>query len=1234
MAAQRSESEDDNQHRPTADRELATADAGAGGSTPETPAPAPAARPSRTCSIVIPVHNKASLTRQCLNTLLAQSEPGIERDIVVVDDGSTDLTPRLLAAYTGRLRAVRHERPTGFAIACNAGAAYASGEYLIFLNNDTLPRAGWLAALVNHAEAHPAAAVVGSKLLYPNDTIQHAGVVFGHDRYPHHLYTGFPANHPAANKSRRFQVVTAACCLIRRDAFEQAGGFDTAFLNGWEDVDLCLRLGELGYEVHYCANSVVHHLESASRDPRLPQERENRERYAERWRHRVEADALEVYADDGLLTVNFTGRYPIRISASPLLASLEVGDAERLADRLLQERARHVSILLRNNIILNLRVQEAELKTQAAELRARQAEQRATASEGRALAAESRGVLPAPAADPGSDTPAEVPPPEPPPAGSPEPAAAGGSPERTTPRPPRTAILGSVERPGREPEVVGPSSFVVSGWALSKAGIYGIQTLVDGSPRGEIEYGEWERPDVSGLHPDIEGAERCGFYGRVPTEGLTAGQHGLVIRVIAKDGRHVELPTTFEFDPTLKSSGRILAAFDRPAPRTRPVVRDRLLITGWALSPSGIRAVETLVDGEPLGHVAYGALRPDVGSTHADYPAADHSGFTGSVSVADLPDGEHELVVRLTANDDQTHDVATPFVVDTSGTDIGEVPLVNRQYPRWLEAHAPTPGEVDRPPADESASAQAGLSLIVPVGDASPAVLTAMVDRLLAQVVEGWQLCLAIDDTSTEDLHALVRRFTANDPRIVATALPGAAGPTKLVNAALAKATGEYVAVVELGTNLPPLALSSVVRFLDTSPESDIVYGDEDKVDPETGVAWDPFFKPDWSPSLLLSTDHFGPLTFYRRSLLVSLDGLRAVAAPAYDLALRATERTDRVGHLTAVIASRPLPMANGLIAKSDSLLAGERAALTDALVRREQAGTVEPGIAPGRWRVRFDLPERPGVTVVLPTGGKLQFLRPCLQDLLERTTYPNLRILIVDNSDGVEVASLSKAFAHRHPHLRYERLGLKPFNFSAIVNHGVALVDTPYLILLNDDITVVTPDWIDAMLEQARQPDVGVVGAKLLYSDDTFQHAGVILGPYQGSGHAFKQFAADVSGYFGLPNVVRDYSAVTFACAMMRKEVYDAVGGLDAHRHPIAFNDVDLCLRVREQGLRVVYTPHAVLYHHESVTKTVIADPSEIGHLRTRWGHVIDRDPFYHPNLTRRAEDFSLDMSAVDPEP
>jgi GT2 family glycosyltransferase len=344
---------------------LAIEQNGRGPSGPAQPRPDANRRDSRMglCSIIIPVHNNPSLTRRCIDSILNCPPADANFEIIVVNDGSTDGTANLLSGYGDRIRVVTHDTNKGFATTCNDGAALASGEYLVFLNNDTVPQPGWLDALVRYAESHPNAGVVGAKLLFPNDTIQHAGVAICEDRDSRHIYAGFPASHPAVNKSRRFQVVTAACVLIRRGPFELVGGFDVAFFNGYEDVDLCLRLGERGYEVHYCHECVLYHLESVVTETMM----ENRSEVAkrnyllcrQRWAHRIQPDEVQYYIADGLLSFSYRRYYPLPLAVSPLLAVIDGEERARHADRLIDTRSRQVAELLRENVHLRVRLQEA-----------------------------------------------------------------------------------------------------------------------------------------------------------------------------------------------------------------------------------------------------------------------------------------------------------------------------------------------------------------------------------------------------------------------------------------------------------------------------------------------------------------------------------------------------------------------------------------------------------------------------------------------------------------------------------------------------------------------------------------------------------------------------------------------------------------------------------------------------------------------------------------------------------
>jgi GT2 family glycosyltransferase len=313
------------------------------------------------CSVVIPAYNRPALTKQCLDAIFASPPERAELEVVVVDDGSSEPLARTLSAHAERIEIVRHEQNTGFARACNDGAAEASGEWLVFLNNDTVPQPGWLDELIDYASPRESIGVVGSKLLFPDGTVQHAGVVISRELIPHHLYTRFPADHPAVNKSREFQIVTAACALLRRETFERIGRFDHAFVNGYEDIDLCLRLRREGYQVHYCHTSVLEHLEAVTRERK--RDARNHALFLERWSDFVKPDDLAYFSEDGLIEITYQEEFPILLSVSPLLAILD-GERASGVDRILATRSKQVFDALKDNT--SLKVELLEARAQAA----------------------------------------------------------------------------------------------------------------------------------------------------------------------------------------------------------------------------------------------------------------------------------------------------------------------------------------------------------------------------------------------------------------------------------------------------------------------------------------------------------------------------------------------------------------------------------------------------------------------------------------------------------------------------------------------------------------------------------------------------------------------------------------------------------------------------------------------------------------------------------------------------
>jgi O-antigen biosynthesis protein len=796
------------------------------------------------------------------------------------------------------------------------------------------------------------------------------------------------------------------------------------------------------------------------------------------------------------------------------------------------------------------------------------------------------------------------------------------------PQPLPHRIVGVVDSPGRTPEIVVDGVLTVSGWTLTDAGDATIEVLINGDSRGTVPYGD-SRPDAAALYPGFPAGADCGFLGEISVGDLPDGMHDVTIRISASNGNRAELSTSFEVDNHAFEMGRVIGRLDRPNRGTIFLPSESIIVNGWALAPSGIQRIEAFVDGEARGRIDHGVLRPDIAKRHRRYANADHCGFSGTVPLSGLSPGNHELLVVVIANDGRQLEIPTRVEVEANRIVDAGLPIINRHYHTWLERRAAHDSSVTAKQTHVGADFSLEVVIVVD-GDCQDALET-ITASMQAQTHRDWRLALVDSGNASEAARDYARQLPRDDSRIAYRVAGDDAVDS--VNAVIAESAADWIAILPSGIILSANALSSVARAAAANPGTCLIYSDDDRIDPETLERWNPFFKPDWSPDLLLSMNYLGPFVVFQRQTLLEVGGLRhgLSGAEVYDLALRVTERCGHIHHVPDILATTiTTAPRSGASWHASDWREEERRALVDALVRRKVDGAVEWGLHPGTWRVRYALPDPPGVTAVVPTGGKLDMLRPCLIDLIERTDYPNLEILLVDNSKADAVAQLVEELAPRMPSLRRVANPLTPFNYSALVNSAIPHVKTPLVLMLNDDITVIDPNWLCAMVELAQRPEVGIVGAKLLYPDDSIQHAGVVLGPFGGSVHVFKRLPGDDPGFFDLPDVIRNVSAVTFACAVIDREVFDVIGGLDEDNLPGAFNDTDFCLRAREAGYEVLYTPHAALRHHESVTKVVITHPNEIAFLRERWRHVIDHDPYYNPNLTRQGDDASLNMEAI----
>jgi GT2 family glycosyltransferase/SAM-dependent methyltransferase len=547
----------------------------------------------------------------------------------------------------------------------------------------------------------------------------------------------------------------------------------------------------------------------------------------------------------------------------------------------------------------------------------------------------------------------------------------------------------------------------------------------------------------------------------------------------------------------------------------------------------------------------------------------------------------------------------------------------NRAYQTWIRLRE----QRDSPDQAQVNMAQfqyrPTISVLMPVYNTPPEYLEKAITSVRKQYYPNWQLCICDDGSRQAEVRRILEDAASSDPRIKVAFSAGNEGIVSASNKALQAATSDFVAFLDHDDELTADALYEIVRFLQEHPEADFIYSDEDKLE-LTGERSDPFFKPDWSPELMLSCMYTCHLAAYRKQQLDAIGGLRPGfdGSQDYDLALRVSERTDKIFHIPKVLyhwRKIATSVAGMRGAKPYAYEAAKRA-LAEHVQRRGLKGEVLDGRWRGHYRVRFAVNTHDRVSIIIPTRDKLNILKQCIDSIEKRTKYSNYEILVVDNG-SLEPHTLKYLQSVQHRVIRFAG----PFNFSKLNNFAVTESTGKYLLFLNNDTEVISTDWIEAMLEFCQQPEIGAVGAKLLYPNNRIQHAGVVLGlgSVRVAGHVLLMHSAETRHCFGMSCNIRNYSAVTAACMMMRREVFEQVGGFDEGL-AAAYNDVDLCLRIRGLGLRIVWTPHAQLYHHESASRGPNIDSAEVKFMQERWGTLLVKDPYYNPNLTLKRVDFS----------
>ncbi|MEW6994812.1 glycosyltransferase [Colwelliaceae bacterium MEBiC 14330] len=525
-------------------------------------------------------------------------------------------------------------------------------------------------------------------------------------------------------------------------------------------------------------------------------------------------------------------------------------------------------------------------------------------------------------------------------------------------------------------------------------------------------------------------------------------------------------------------------------------------------------------------------------------------------------------------------------------------------------------------------------SIVTPVYRPNLEHFQAMVESVIKQRYSKWQLILVNDFSQSKALDVVLEQYNQH-AQITVIQRTTNGHISAASNDGLAAASGDYIALLDHDDLLHPDALNTVALTLLTSPEANILYSDEDKINAQ-GQFEQGHFKPKWNPDLLYSHNYVCHLGIYRKSLLNDIGGFRlgVEGSQDYDLLLRAVKQCNAQG-----IIHIPYILYHWRIAQGSTALAAEEKSYTsDAGLKALQnyfadhiGVSVETGLLDNTYKVNWPIPNNgPLVSIIIPTKNGQALVKQCIDSIYSLTDYKNFEILLVDNqSDEPQALEYFKQLEieQKVTLLRYD----SPFNYSAINNYAVKQVNGSIIVLMNNDIQVITANWLTEMVSHCLRYDIGCVGAKLYYPNNTIQHAGVVTGIGGVAGHSHKYFPKEHPGYFKRLKITQNFSAVTAACLAVRKSVFDEVNGLNEQDLTIAFNDVDFCLKVQSKGYRNLWTPYAEMIHHESVSRGAEDNPekikrfnNEVNYMKSTWGQQLIDDPCYSPWLTLNKEDFS----------
>ena len=557
-------------------------------------------------------------------------------------------------------------------------------------------------------------------------------------------------------------------------------------------------------------------------------------------------------------------------------------------------------------------------------------------------------------------------------------------------------------------------------------------------------------------------------------------------------------------------------------------------------------------------------------------------------------------------------------------------------YGEWYQLTKPDEEELETQ-KKEVFDYRPKLSIVIPAYKTPERYLKEMLQSIKDQTYQNWEVCVADGSPRGESSERVLKKFAEQDKRFKYVILGENKGISGNTNAAMDMATGDFIVLADHDDTIPPHALYECVKAINMDPEYDVIYSDEDKLDMDGKALFDPHFKPDFNPDLLTSVNYICHLLVVNRDLVDAVGGFRQEfdGAQDYDFIFRCTEAARKIYHIPKVLyhwRCHQNSTASNPESKMYAFEAGARAIKAHFQRCNIPVESVEKGVDFGIYHTKFAIKGEPLVSVVIPNKDHHSDLDLCIRSLMEKGTYKNLEFIVVENNSTDKATfSYYERIQKEYPNVRVVTWE-KGFNFSAINNFGVKHARGEYLLFLNNDTEIIEKDVIREMLGYCQREDVGAVGARLLYQDDTIQHAGVVVGFGGIAGHTFIGLHRAENSYFHRAMCAQDYSAVTAACIMTKKVLFDQVEGF-TEELAVAFNDIDFCMKIRSLGKLVVYNPYALLYHYESKSRGLEDTPEkvarfnrEIAIFAKRWPDILrNGDPYYNPNLTLRKSNFAL---------